>query len=87
MYYDTDSYLEMQMHRFKKEAATALSSIVHPKFVQEFSAIIAFGYQEEMPEARKIADIFNLDQRHFFAVLDREEDFQEEIVKYNEKAI
>ena len=59
---DHDAYVEREMHNQKETALEKLKSIVHPEFVEEFSAILAFGIFECVPEAEKISEILFLSE-------------------------
>lgn len=83
--FDEDNYLENQMHNYRNQALSALSAIVHPKLVNDMAVVLSYAFREEVYEAEMIAQKLNLDQRHICAVLDLEDEFKHQYIKYRQE--
>jgi D-alanine-D-alanine ligase-like ATP-grasp enzyme len=73
-----DCFLE-EMDNYKEEACRRLSKIVHPSYVSQIAAVLSFAYCEDDPDAKKIAETFNLNNLHFYAINGWKEEFCEEM--------
>ena len=76
MFYKEENGMNKRMHESKKECLAALSSIVHSDYLRDFAEVLSYAYLEEDCGAERIARKLDLNQLHFSAVLNREEDYE-----------
>jgi hypothetical protein len=75
-YYADESFLESEMKNRKQLALNKLSNIVCPKLVVEFTRILLYSWQENLPESEIISNELNLYPIDFYAILDDEYNFR-----------
>jgi hypothetical protein len=78
-----DEWVEKEMHTQKKDTLRKLSSVV-AHFSSEFSNILAYGWLESLPEAKKLADLLDLSKIDFLAIQEDLQGFKKEFLKDQE---
>lgn len=74
-------YIKMQMYKYKDQALTKMIKIIHPAYVDQFAAILHYCWQENLPEAEKLAESLYLYPVDFAAISEEPEEFSEEYRK------
>jgi hypothetical protein len=72
-YYDE---IYNQMENRRTEVLDKLKLIVHPRFLNDFSKILCYSWQEGLPEAQTIAQVLNLFPIDFVAIGGNPKEFE-----------
>lgn len=57
-----------EMYNLRQDAVERIDYIVHPSYAKEFTKLLAYGFNEGLPEAERICDKIGLTQEHFVAL-------------------
>jgi|SRR5687767_544732 len=73
-------YIEREMDDYKMDAINRFK-IIHPNFAEEIASTIAFGYDNDLPEASKIVHYLFLNEKHIASLNNDLEKMRELIFK------
>jgi hypothetical protein len=68
--YSAQKLIEDEMSKYKIEAIKRFYIITHPSYAEQIATSIAFGYNNEIPEATRIVNKLDLNDKHIAALLD-----------------
>ncbi len=68
--YSMETYIEREMDNYKTEAVKRFYTLTIPEFAETMAVTIAFGYDNDLPEAAKIVGKLKLNEKHIYALLD-----------------
>lgn len=80
-----NDFYENEMHEYKKKATSAISQICE-HFIEDFSSILVYSWQECLPSAQRIIDKMYLSKLHLLSLQDSFDEFKDEYIKENQTA-
>ena len=70
------SYLNVEMHKYKEDAHRKLSQFVHPDIILPIALMLVDSWYNDQPSAKTLADTFDLTPIDFMAIIEDIEAFE-----------